>query len=100
MPDRCLQCGENKAYAFDKKVVSITLPDDHYVYRPGPNQEEANSFCSACHAADYVYMQPPLSQKQWEGEVTKMVNVFKCPVAEDKVAPIVEYLVSQSPPAK
>lgn len=85
------------AQAFDPKVVSITLPEDHDTYRPGPNLDVAEDFCVACHAADYVYMQPPLTHKQWQATVDKMVKVFKCPVSEDKYGALVEYLASQTP---
>lgn len=82
--------------AADAHVVSIELPEDHDSYRPGPNVEDAQGYCAACHAADYVYMQPPLSREQWQGEVVKMKNVFHCPMPDDKVDAIVEYLMSQN----
>ena len=44
-------------------VVSITLPlNDAKQFGPGPGQALAKANCTVCHAADYVYMQPPLTQ--------------------------------------
>lgn len=84
------------AVAADDGVVSITLPGDHYSYQPGPNVEEAQGYCAACHAPDYVYMQPPLSRAQWHGEVLKMQKTYGCPVPDQTVDAIVDYLMSQN----
>jgi hypothetical protein len=81
--------------AEESNVVSIELPEDHDTYRPGPHVQDALDYCAACHAADYVYMQPPLTRAQWEGEVAKMRTVFHCPVPDDKAPSIVDYLMSQ-----
>ena len=42
--------------------------------------------------------QPALSRTAWEGEVTKMRNVYKAPVAAEDVATIVGYLAAVKGP--
>jgi hypothetical protein len=45
-----------------------------------------------CHSAGMVLNQPPLTKAAWEAEVRKMINVYKAPIADASVAPIVAYL--------
>ena len=77
-------------------VVTITLPPPNREFRPGPNVALAQTKCVICHSADYVYMQPPLTKKQWTAEVTKMQKAYGAPLTDDDVAPLVEYLMSQN----
>ena len=66
------------------------------VFKPGPNAELAQRHCVACHSADYVYMQPPLSRAQWTAEVTKMQKAFAAPIPDADVTPLVDYLMTQN----
>jgi len=77
-------------------AVTITLPAPNNTFKDGPNVALAQGKCLICHAADYVYTQPPLTKKQWTAEVTKMQKVFGAPVGDDDIAPLVEYLMSQN----
>ena len=77
-------------------IVSITLPEDHDSFKEGPHLDLAQGFCAACHAPDYVYMQPPLTKAQWRAEVTKMQQTFHCPVTDDAIDGLVAYLMSQN----
>lgn len=77
-------------------VVSITLPEDHDSFRAGPNAEAVANHCVICHAPDYVYMQPPLTRAQWEAEVKKMKTVFGCPLPDELVDQMTDYLVGQN----
>ena len=77
-------------------VVSITLPEDHDSYKDGPNADAARTYCGICHAADYVYMQPPLTRAQWDAEVKKMKTVFGAPYGDDMIKPLTDYLMSQN----
>ena len=74
---------------------TITLPPANTKLYDGPNVALAQSRCLVCHSADYIYMQPPLTRKQWTAEVTKMQKTFGAPITDADVAPLVDYLMSQ-----
>ncbi|RMH02758.1 MAG: hypothetical protein D6704_13650 [Nitrospirae bacterium] len=76
--------------------LSVTLPSDLMTFQPGPGREIAAGFCLICHSADYIYMQPPHSPQQWEEIVHKMQRAFGCPIPNDQIPTLVEYLVSQN----
>lgn len=75
---------------------SITLPTDPFSFQSGAGQEIANSYCVICHSADYIYMQPEHSQKKWQAIITKMKQVFGCPIPQDQIAPLSTYLFQQN----
>jgi mono/diheme cytochrome c family protein len=77
-------------------TVTITLPPDARSFGPGPGQSIAQANCTICHAADYVYMQPPLTADQWRAEVTKMQKVYGAPIDASAVDALVQYLVGQN----
>ncbi|GJE36866.1 SorB family sulfite dehydrogenase c-type cytochrome subunit [Methylobacterium persicinum] len=55
--------------------------------------EAAQGNCMTCHSVDYIAMQPPgKGPAFWESEVTKMVKVYKAPVAEADAKAIAAYL--------
>lgn len=76
---------------------TITLPPDHAYgeLKPGPGAEVTVRNCRSCHSTDYVVMQPRGDAKQWEGVVTKMINVFGANIAPEDVKAIVQYLAAQ-----
>jgi hypothetical protein len=73
------------------KSESVDLPLSDRQFE-GPGADAINNNCLACHSADMVLNQPTLSKATWEAEVHKMINVYKAPVAEEDIAPIVAYL--------
>ncbi|HJW27446.1 MAG TPA: cytochrome c, class I [Rhodocyclaceae bacterium] len=77
-------------------TVTVKLPDETARFKPGPGVETAARNCTLCHSADYIYMQPPLSRAQWQGEVTKMRKVYGAPIEERDTDAIVGYLLSQN----
>lgn len=77
-------------------TVAIQLPAENAQYQPGPGVEVVRKNCVACHSADYVYMQPPLTEAQWRATVAKMKNAMKAPIADGDVDTIVRYLMSQN----
>jgi len=77
-------------------IVSIQLPPDAKQFGPGPGQALAQANCTVCHAADYVYMQPPLTKAQWTAEVTKMKTAYGATIPDDAVDPLIAYLVGQN----
>lgn len=76
--------------------VSIVLPSDRMGFQPGPGREVAAGFCTICHSADYIYMQPPHAPETWEEIVRKMQRAFGCPIPDDRISTLVAYLVSQN----
>lgn len=84
------------ATAADKGVVAIQLPPETAQLKPGPGIDVARANCITCHSFDYIYMQPPLTQEQWHGEVVKMKKVMGAPIADTDIDTIVQYLMSQN----
>lgn len=82
---------------FALKSVSVQLPSSDKSFPSGPGSEAINNNCLACHSADMVFNQPPMSKAGWTAEVAKMINVFKAPIAKQDVDPIVGYLVQLKP---
>lgn len=81
----------------DKKQVPILhLPPDPISFQPGPGSDLASRYCLMCHSAEYVYMQPPHPRKQWLEIVNKMKTTFGCPISNEDMAPLADYLVSQN----
>ncbi len=76
--------------------TSVSYPDDSAVYPDGPHADAVNANCVACHSASMALNQPPLSAKQWAGEVAKMRDVYKAPISEQDVPAIVAYLTAMS----
>lgn len=77
------------------KPLSYRLPDETAVLRPGagPGFDAAQNNCLSCHSPDYMAMQPPKSGARfWEAEVTKMIKVYRAPIAEGDAKLIAEYL--------
>src|SRR5262249_33406507 len=75
----------------------IVLPPDHAyaTLKPSPGSEVAHRNGVPCHPTDYIVMQPPGDQKQWDAVVTKMIKVFGAPVSEADAKTIAEYLARQ-----
>lgn len=89
--------GELPARGDDPEHVSIlNLPPDPISFRPGAGSEIANSYCIICHSAEYVYMQPPHPPEQWMEIVKKMKTTFGCPIPDEQISPLVDYLISQN----
>ena len=84
------------AVAFADSNVAITLPPDAMQFGPGQGQALALANCTICHAADYVYMQPPLNKAQWMAEVLKMKTAFHANIPDEAVDPLVAYLLTQN----
>ena len=79
-----------------QSATPIELPSDPYSFQPGKGSTIASGFCAICHSAEYVYIQPPHPEATWEKIVHKMKSAFGCPIPEDQIAQLVEYLVSQN----
>lgn len=77
--------------AFDLKSESFDLPTGDRTFI-GAGADPVNNNCLTCHSAEMVMVQPKLSKANWEGIVKKMINVYKAPVPDEDVGPIIEYL--------
>jgi len=86
-------CTESPDFAF--KNASITLPDAAPALASGPNVDLVTANCTGCHSADMINNQPALAKPAWEATVTKMVKVYKAPIAEADMPKILDYLVSR-----
>ena len=73
---------------------SITFPTDPSSFQPGSGQEIASAYCVICHSADYIYTQPPHSQTTWTEIIKKMKLAFGCPIPDESIALLSEYLDS------
>ncbi len=74
------------------RSASIDLPNGDRAFPPGPGLDAVNNNCLACHSASMVLDQPAMPRAAWETEVTKMINVYKAPIAAEDVPTIVAYL--------
>ncbi|HVJ53419.1 MAG TPA: cytochrome c [Aliidongia sp.] len=74
------------------KSVKVELPTGERMFPGGKEADAINGNCLACHSAGMVLNQPALPRAAWDAEVHKMINVYKAPVDEADVAPIVAYL--------
>lgn len=61
-------------------------------YFAGEGSDPVNANCTACHSSEMVMVQPALSKAAWQGEVTKMMKVYRASVDEKDIPAIVEYL--------
>ncbi len=58
-----------------------------------PGFEAAQANCQTCHAPDYILTQPPgRGAAFWDGEVTKMVKVYRAPISDADAKLIAAYL--------
>jgi hypothetical protein len=80
------------AFAETLSSLNLHLPQDDEEF-VGPGADTVNSACRACHSVEMVLTQPKLSAAVWTAEVNKMRKIFKAPIDDADVAPIVDYLV-------
>jgi sulfite dehydrogenase (cytochrome) subunit B len=76
------------------KSVSVDLPAGDSLFPGGTEADAINNNCLACHSSDMVLNQPALPKATWEAEVHKMIAIYKAPIDEADVAPIVGYLAA------
>ena len=76
--------------------VTVELPESDNMFT-GPGSEALNNNCLACHSAGMVLNQPALPRATWQAVVAKMIHIYKAPVEEKEVGPIVDYLAGIKP---
>ena len=84
-----------KLTAFKSESVDLPFGDRSF---PAPNADAINNNCLSCHSAGMVLNQPILPRATWQAEVDKMRAVYKAPIAEGDVKPIVDYLAQLKGP--
>jgi sulfite dehydrogenase (cytochrome) subunit B len=92
--------------SFHAGEVSIQLPPETAVLKPGAGAELAQGNCLICHSADYIQYQPPMPRKFWEAEVKKMQAKYGAPISDELLPAVIDYLTKtygtttpQSPPS-
>jgi mono/diheme cytochrome c family protein len=78
---------------FPLKSETVTLPTSTRIFPGGAAADPVSTNCVICHSPGMVLNQPPLTKAAWEAEVRKMINVYKAPIQDAAIAPIVAYLV-------
>jgi sulfite dehydrogenase (cytochrome) subunit B len=74
---------------------AIELPPDGVQLTPSalPGYAKAQANCVACHSAEYMLYQPATAPRAyWDAMAKRMKAVFKAPIADDDIPPIVDYL--------
>ena len=72
--------------------VDVEFPVSQVSFPPGKGAEIANGQCLICHSTGMVLRQPPLSQEEWAGEITKMRSAFGAPMPPDQFEALARYL--------
>jgi len=73
------------------KSVNVDLPQSDRMFA-GQGADALNNNCLACHSAGMVLNQPSLTKAAWQAEVSKMIQIYKAPIAAADAAAIVDYL--------
>ena len=76
-------------------TITITRPNVHVTFKPGPGVAAAQSYCATCHSPAYVAIQPPFTAVQWTAEVTKMRHAYGAQIPDAAAATIVQYLTTE-----
>ena len=82
------------------KPLGYVLPDDKDKLVAGKGLDTVTANCASCHSSEYIRSQPhgpDFGKAFWQAEVTKMINVYKAPIAADDVKTIVDYLSESYP---
>ena len=74
--------------------VSITLPAETAALPSTPAGELVTQRCTACHSADMIARQPPMSAEKWQATVTKMREAYHAPITPADEPAIVAALVT------
>lgn len=74
--------------------VSITLPAETAALPATPAGELITQRCTACHSADMIARQPPMSAEKWQATVSKMREAYHAPITPTDEPAIVAALVT------
>ena len=79
---------------FTLKSTSVELPNSDRTFPQATGVDTISANCVTCHSPGMILNQPSLSKAAWEGEVHKMVSVYKAPVSDEDAAVIANYLAT------
>ncbi len=85
----------NGALAIDGSPT-LNLPSDPISFQQGSGSTIASTYCLICHSAEYIYTQPPHPEERWTEIIKKMKHVFGCPIPDEQIHPLAQYLFSQN----
>ncbi len=72
--------------------TKIALPFGDRVFSGGKWAKVTNTRCLMCHSKGMVTQQPPLTQAAWTKEVEKMRTVYGCPMRDDQVDGVAQFI--------
>jgi hypothetical protein len=87
--------GAEKLTGFKSQSADLPFGDRNF---PGAKADAINNNCLTCHSAGMVLNQPAMPRATWQAEVDKMRTVYKAPIPEEDVKPIVDYLAQLKGP--
>jgi mono/diheme cytochrome c family protein len=73
-------------------LVKVDLPVSNTYFPAGDGADAANAQCLICHSAGMVLRQPPLTHKEWVGEINKMRNSYGALIPVDQIDSLATYL--------
>lgn len=76
------------------RPVSITLPAETAALPASAAGELVTQRCTACHSADMIARQPPMTAEKWQATVTKMREAYHAPITPAEQPAIVAALVT------
>ncbi len=76
----------------DSRYAVASYPTFEVGLAEGAGRAETQIYCSSCHTARYITMQPPLPAATWDAEVQKMVKTFGATIPEADAQKIAQYL--------
>lgn len=74
----------------------LNLPPDPISFQQGSGSNIASTYCLICHSAEYIYTQPSHPQERWTEIIEKMKRTFGCPIPDEQIPPLAQYLFSQN----
>ena len=78
--------------ALNAEVMTLILPPETAVLKPGNGAQMAKAQCLTCHSADYISMQPLKGMDFWKAEVQKMKDKYGAPIPSDQMDELSAYL--------
>jgi hypothetical protein len=83
-------------FPFKFTSKTIQLPESHRTFTGGAIAQVANQYCLMCHSMGMISRQPPFDRKTWLAEVSKMRSAYHCPLPEDQVAKLADFLYKEN----
>jgi len=89
---RTLYLSAIAAVAISASAFAVETP---ITLKEGPGRAAVENLCGGCHSLDYIRINAPFMNRQtWTAEVTKMINAFGAPIAQNDANVIIDYLAA------